>query len=236
MPKIKIDISEKKIVKLDFYEKYLLSNKENNWEYLKLGYDYKLSCDMNRPCARHIFVCANCQAETDKEWAEFEAKQEALQNQNHDVKKRKHDTIALWYGVSPPRDKKDKKDNFDEDRKFIKKWEKFISANCIEKAIYNFEWKYDKGGPYGIHVHSLIYANNLTKVKQHIKRQKDKMFNLNKKQLREIKCEDIIKDKIAYFQGETFSEDKNLEKSRDKSQRKIYNLEDPAKWGFWDIV
>lgn len=151
------------------------------------------------------------------EWEERWAKEA-----EEDKKIRKKRTLCLWYGVRAP-------DEYDRpgpslDDEFYKKIQKFIKSDSINKAVYNFEWKYDDdGNRYGIHSHMLLFGD-ITKIKFHIKRQQNKMFNLNPKQLQEIKDEEVIGDKLNYMDGKIFcdkDEVKQEEKNLDKKIRSI---------------
>ncbi len=145
---------------------------------------------------------------------------------NNKIKKKnnKKKFSALWYSVSPPRGDPYK---MTDGLSFIKKMEKFFHSVSIEKAVWAFEWKY-KGGPleyYGIHCHCLLFGSQ-KKLNWHIQRQKEKYFNLNPEQRFVIYegDEELIKDKINYFTGETFDDNKNTEKEWDKLTREKHSI------------
>ena len=140
-------------------------------------------------------------------------------------KSKKKNFSALWYSVSPPRGDPYK---MTEGLNFVKKMEKFFKSVSIEKAIWTFEFKY-KGTPleyYGIHCHCLLFGS-LKKLNWHITRQQEKYFNLNPEQRFVIYegDEELIKDKIDYFTGKTFDDQKNQEKEWDKVTREKHGLE-----------
>ncbi len=157
-----------------------------------------------------------------KEWRDRWKKEE------EEAKKcRKKKTLCLWYGVRAPEENDRPGPSLDDE--FYKKIHKFIKSDSINKAVFNFEWKYDEDGHrYGIHSHMLLFGD-ITKIKFHIKRQRDKMFNLNKKQLQDIKDEEVIGDKLNYMNGDIFcdtDEVKVEEKKLDKKIRSINGWED----------
>ena len=117
---------------------------------------------------------------------------------------KKKEFLALWYSVSPPR-----VDPYiiEDGKDFVKRMNKFFNSMAVEKAIWTYEWKY-KGDPlgfHGIHCHSLIYGT-ARKINWHISRQKEKWFNLNKKQKFVIykNDEELVQDKVSYFVGDTW--------------------------------
>lgn len=144
--------------------------------------------------------------------------------------KSKSKVLAIWYGVSPPREGPYKlKDGL----AFIKRIKKFAKAKVIKDCQFAFEWKY-KGGPLGfegIHVHMLL-RGDVGKIMQHITRQPEKMFQLNieeKKQKGQciwLYTEDKVNDKVRYFTGDTLDSEKNQEKEWDKLTRKKHSIKD----------
>lgn len=124
--------------------------------------------------------------------------------------------VCLWYSVRPP-------DDIDE-RKFIKRIEKFIKTEIITKAEYTYEWKYKDKKRYGIHCHMLLWGK-LARLNQHINRQKERYFKLClKKQKFWIYDEDILKDKRDYVNGITLDDLKNIDKEMDKESRKFLGI------------
>ena len=105
-----------------------------------------------------------------------------------------------------------------------KRIEKFLQAKCIKKAIYTYEWKWDDDMPYGLHAH-LILIGDIKHINQHINRQKEKWFNLNPQQRVPILNGEILKDKINYIMGNTWEEDKNEEKLKDKNYRRKLGIQ-----------
>jgi len=124
--------------------------------------------------------------------------------------------VCLWYSVRPP-------DDIDE-REFIKRIEKFIKSEIITKAEYTYEWKYKERKRYGIHCHMLLWGK-LSRINQHIMRQKERYFKLClKKQKFWIYDDEILKDKRDYVSGITLDDLKNIDKEMDKESRKILGL------------
>ncbi len=125
--------------------------------------------------------------------------------------------ICLWYSVRPP-------EGTDE-KKFIERMKKFMKSKSISKGHYQFEWKYDKDlkNRHGIHCHMLLYGT-VKQINFHIKRQKEKYFNLSKKQKFWIYDREIVKDKEDYMEGDTNDEEKNAEKEEDKKTRIKFGL------------
>lgn len=167
-----------------------------------------------------------------KKWEKYNkiAEEEAKKEAEAKAKNEKRKTKALWYGVrAPPMYDTDKcLESGGFDLKFYKEIQKFLKSDSIEQAVYNFEWKYDaEGNRYGIHSHMLLFGD-FHKIKFHIKRQKKKMFNLNPKQLQDIKDNEIVGDKLGYMNGDIFCEndhDKIEEKKCDKKMREVMGWE-----------
>ncbi len=135
------------------------------------------------------------------------------------LKKSKGVPLCLWYSVRPPPEEYT-------DNKFIERISKFVNSVCITRGVYTFEWKYEGGTlRSGIHCHMLLYGSE-KRINFHINRQKEKMFNLCKKQKYWINDLEIIKDKMDYIQGETLDDDKNKEKLLDKQSRIELGLDD----------
>lgn len=137
-----------------------------------------------------------------------------------ELRKSKGGPLCLWYSVRPPPEEYT-------DDKFIERISKFVNSVCITRGVYTFEWKYQGGGiRNGIHVHMLLYGSE-KRINFHINRQKDKMFNLTKKQKFWIYDEEIIQDKLDYITGDTLDDEKNKEKLLDKQSRIEVGVADP---------
>lgn len=117
---------------------------------------------------------------------------------------------------------------------FAERIDKFLQAKCIKKALYNFEWKWDDDMPYGLHSH-LILIGDVKHINQHINRQKEKWWNLNPQQRHPILTEECLIDKIKYMNGETFDEDKNEEKEKDKAYRRKLGFHTDFMRYNWDL-
>lgn len=130
--------------------------------------------------------------------------------------------LALWYSVSPPRVEPYK---ITDGHIFIEKINKFLKARCIVKAIIQYEWKYHDTEDefYGIHCHMLLFGER-GRLNWHIARQKDPMYNLNEKQKWFVYDKKLMMDKINYFSGETWDDNKNREKKWDKKTRVLHGL------------
>ncbi len=134
-------------------------------------------------------------------------------------RKGKGGPLCLWYSVRPP------PEEYSEEQ-FIARISKFVNSVCITRGVYTFEWKYEGGTlRNGIHCHMLLYGSE-KRINFHINRQKEKMFNLCKKQKWWITDLEIVKDKIDYMQGDTLDDDKNKEKLLDKQSRVELGLKD----------
>lgn len=140
--------------------------------------------------------------------------------------------IAYWYSIRPKYDDENEWHKTEAgawcrnrgEQEFIQKIKKFLSSNAIEDHYVQFEWKYPEKNFYkreGMHCHMLLTGEKLALIKQHIIRQKDKMFKLDlKRQLVAITDPLIIKDKIEYMNGIIH----NI-----KDENKIFEKE-------WDII
>ncbi len=182
---------------------------------------------LNGEIQRNWDLCKNCY---DQIWKNLDSIIMYQKNywkiyKSYGIKKEKSQggPLCLWYSVRPS-------EGIDE-LDFVDRIKKFISSCCIIKAIYQFEWKYEKniqGGTLrnGIHCHMLIFGK-IKRVNFHIERQKEKYFNLNKKQKFWIYEKELIADKIDYLQGRTLSNEKNEEKLLDIETRKELGLLDP---------
>lgn len=134
------------------------------------------------------------------------------------LKEKKQKAICLWYSVRP-------KEN--DEKKFIKRIEKFVSSKVIKKGVYTFEWKYENDLKINesIHCHMLLYGE-MKQIGQHIGRQKEKYWNLNTKQRFIIYDKKLVNEKLDYISGKTWEDGKNIEKELDKKSRAELGLKD----------
>lgn len=111
-------------------------------------------------------------------------------------------------------------------KKFVQKVHKVFSSTCIERCIYNFEWRAnDEDISHiswgGIHSHGWIDSYDKRKLNQHLRRLKNVkgiyvdigFFNKEYK-----------KEKFDYMNGNTFNEEKDKLKLIDKKNRKDLGL------------
>jgi len=161
----------------------------------------------------------------------------------HKKPKETNECRWLWYSVRPGAG-----DNIKNERAFKKRIDKFLNVKAVEDFIYCFEWKWANGEviPHSLHCHMLIkpVAKKVKYLNQHIDRQREKYFNLNKNQRYYIykDNENVARDKLDYMMGKTWDSDKNTEKCLDKARmEKIFSTShftksncDPCDFG--DIV
>lgn len=118
--------------------------------------------------------------------------------------------------------------NIKEKSYFTKILRKILSWKCITEAHAAFEFRNDDEQQwYGCHLH-VVCTGSIKHIKQNAKRFKGKFTQLCGKYhtLIEYYYHPYYKEKVEYISGETFDEQKNEHKEKDKFYRKKLELED----------